>query len=267
MDIAAIINPILSIGGIALLFGIGLGVAAKKFAVPVDERVENVKENLPGANCGGCGFAGCEALARSIAAGESKISACPVCNQSQIDAIAKAMGVEASATEKYRAVVRCQGTHANAKTKYDYIGLQSCKDANLIGGGHKACQYGCLGFGECKAVCAFGAISMKDGLPIIDAKKCVGCGACKNTCPRNIIAIVPTTASYQVHCISKDKGKAVKEGCSIGCIGCGICTKQCEVGAITMSNNLAEIDPKKCVHCGKCETKCPTKAISNLLQV
>ena len=265
MDISAIMYPILSIGGMGLLFGVGLGIAAKKFAVPVDERVENVKENLPGANCGGCGFAGCEALAKSIASGESKITACPVCNQSQIDAIAKVMGVEASTTEKCRAVVRCQGTHANAKSKYEYVGLQSCRDANLVGGGHKVCQYGCLGFGECKTACAFGAITMENGLPIINPKKCVGCGACKNVCPRSIITILPITASYQVHCVSKDKGKEVKVGCDVGCIGCGICAKQCAVGAITITNNLAEIDPEKCVHCGKCESKCPTNAILNLL--
>jgi RnfABCDGE-type electron transport complex B subunit len=113
MDITAIINPVLAIGGIGLIFGISLGIAAKKFAVPVDERVEAVKENLPGANCGGCGFAGCEALAKSIASGESKINACPVCNQNQTDEIAKVMGVEAARGVKNRDVVRCHGINAS----------------------------------------------------------------------------------------------------------------------------------------------------------
>ncbi|WP_069997966.1 RnfABCDGE type electron transport complex subunit B [Cellulosilyticum sp. I15G10I2] len=266
MDIAAIIYPVLSIGGIGLLFGVGLGIAAKKFAVPVDERVQGIKENLPGANCGGCGFAGCEALAKAIANGESKITACPVCNQDQVDEIAKIMGIESGNSEKYRAVVRCKGTHTTAKFKYSYEGIQTCNDANLIGGGHKTCQYGCLGFATCKGACVFGAITMVDGLPVIDPQKCVGCGACKSSCPRSIITILPADSSYNVNCVSKDKGKEVKAGCSVGCIGCGICVKQCESGAITMTNNLAVIDNKKCVHCGKCEQKCPTKAISNLLE-
>lgn len=266
MDITAILYPVLSIGGIGLLFGIGLGIAAKKFAVPVDERVQGIKESLPGANCGGCGFAGCEALAKSIAKGESKITACPVCNQSQVDEIAKIMGIEAGSSERYRAVVRCHGNHANAKLKYQYEGIQTCVDANLIGGGHKVCGYGCLGLGTCRTACVFGALEMVDGLPIIDPSKCVGCGACRNACPRNIITILPMHASYTVNCISKDKGKDVKAGCTVGCIGCGLCVKQCESDAITLKNNLAEIDVDKCIRCGKCEQKCPTKAISNLLE-
>lgn len=267
MDITAIIYPILSIGGIGLLFGIGLGIAAKKFAVPVDERVQGVKESLPGVNCGGCGFAGCEALAKSIAKGESKITACPVCSQSQIDEIAKVMGIEAASSERYRAVVRCGGNHTHAKLKYTYEGISSCNDAHLLGGGHKTCGYGCLGFATCKGACLFGAITMLDGLPVIDPNKCVGCGACKTSCPRNIITILPVHASYNVNCISKDKGKEVKAGCTVGCIGCGLCVKQCEVDAIKMTHNLAEIDVKKCIRCGKCEQKCPTNAISNLLEV
>ncbi len=267
MDITAIIYPVLSIGGIGLLFGIGLGIAAKKFAVPVDERVQGVKDSLPGANCGGCGFAGCEAFAKAVVSEEAKISGCPVCNQDQINTIAKIMGIEASSSEKYRAVVRCQGNHTNAKPKYDYSGIQSCHDAALVGGGNKVCGYGCLGFGSCYGVCVFDAITMVDGLPIINAEKCVGCGACKNTCPRSIITILPAYASYNVNCISKDKGKEVKAGCSVGCIGCGICQKQCEADAITIANNLAEIDIEKCTRCGKCEQKCPTKAISNLLNI
>ena len=264
MDLSAIFSPVIAIGGMGLLFGIGLGIAAKKFAVPIDERVEAVKEFLPGANCGGCGLAGCEAMAKSIVTGESNINACPVCNEAQIEAIAKIMGIAASASEKQIAVVSCKGNHVHAQLKYNYQGIANCMDAHLIGGGPKVCAYGCLGYGSCQKACTFGAITMEEGLPIIHPEKCVGCGACKNACPRHIIEILPMSTTYHVNCISKDKGKEVKAACEVGCIGCGICVKQCEEGAITLVDNHAVIEMTKCVSCGKCEAKCPTKAISNL---
>lgn len=266
MDVSAILSPVIAIGGMGLLFGVGLGIAAKKFAVPVDERVEAVKEYLPGVNCGGCGLAGCDAMAKSIVAGESKVSGCPVCNEAQIEAIAKLMGIAAGASEKQVAVVSCKGNPIHAKLKYIYQGIESCKDAHLIGGGPKVCAYGCLGFGSCQKVCAFGAITMEEGLPVIHPEKCVGCGACQKACPRQIIQILPIHTSYHVNCISKDKGKEVKAACEVGCIGCGICVKQCEEGAITLVDNHAIIEANQCVSCGKCEVKCPTKAISNLLE-
>ena len=142
----AILSPVLAIGGIGLFFGIILGFAAKKFAVPVDERVEEVKACLPGANCGGCGLAGCEAMAKSIVNGDSKVNACPVCNEKQVAAIAKIMGVEETAGEKKVAVVRCHGNLEAAKLKFEYSGIKSCEDATLVGGGPKLCSYGCLGF-------------------------------------------------------------------------------------------------------------------------
>ena len=265
MDVSAILSPILTIGGMGLVFGVGLGIAAKKFAVPVDERVEQIKENLPGANCGGCGFAGCEAMAKSMAAGESKVNACPVCNSNQIEAIAEIMGIKADQNDKKIAVVRCKGNLEHAKQKYDYLGLKTCEDAHLIGGGPKMCSYGCLGYGSCVNQCQFGAMQMVDGLPVIDKEKCVGCGACEKQCPRQVIHLISPLSSYHVDCVSKDKGKEVKAGCQVGCIGCGICVKQCEAQAITLTENVAQIDSDLCIACGKCGAKCPTHAISNLL--
>lgn len=265
MDVSAILSPILTIGGMGLIFGVGLGIAAKKFAVPIDERVEQIKENLPGANCGGCGFAGCEAMAKSMASGESKVNACPVCSEAQIEAIAEIMGMKADKNDKKIAVVRCKGNLKNAKQKFEYVGLTTCEDAHLIGGGPKICSYGCLGYGSCAAQCQFDAMHMVDGLPVIDRDKCVGCGACERQCPRQIIHLVSSHSSYHVDCVSKDKGKEVKAGCKVGCIGCGICVKQCESEAITLKENVAQIDSSLCIECGKCGTKCPTHAISNLL--
>ncbi|PHV71478.1 ferredoxin [Sporanaerobium hydrogeniformans] len=265
MDISAILFPVSCIGGLGLIFGVGLGIAAKKFAVPIDERVEAVKDCLPGANCGGCGFAGCEALAKAIVNGESLVNACPVCNKGQIAEIAQIMGVEATNSIRKIAFISCKGTPDVAKLKFKYEGILTCQDAQLIGGGPKVCSYGCLGYGSCVKVCQFDALTIVNGLPVVDKEKCVGCGACQKECPREIIQILPEDTTYQVSCMSQDKGKDVKAACSVGCIGCGICMKQCEVDAIKVKNSLAHIDQSLCIGCGKCETKCPTKAISALL--
>lgn len=266
MELTAILYPILTIGGIGLVFGIVLGIAAKKFAVPIDERVEEVKACLPGANCGGCGLAGCEAMAKAIVKGESKIDGCPICSKEQVEAIALIMDIKAEISERKVAVVRCQGNEALATTKYIYEGIKSCNSANLIGGGPKQCAYGCLGFGTCQEVCPFGAITMNQGLPIIRADKCRACGVCVGACPRELIHIVPITMRYEVKCLSQDKGKAVKESCKVGCLGCGICVKKCQVGAIALNHNVAAIDMEKCVACGKCKDKCPTGAIIELMR-
>lgn len=265
MNIVDVIYPVLTIGGMGLIFGAGLGMASKKFAVPIDERVESIKENLPGANCGGCGFAGCEAFAKSIVSGESSPSGCPVSNSSQVKAIAQIMGIRAEIGERKTALIKCKGNNMNAKMRYDYTGITDCQDAHLINGGPKACAYGCLGFGNCQKSCSFDAITMVDGLAVIDKEKCKACGSCVLVCPRQIIYIGSYETTYHVDCNSKDKGKDVKASCKVGCIGCGLCIKQCEVDAIAMSSNVAVIDVSKCIACGKCKTKCPTKAINNLL--
>ncbi|MGL4361959.1 MAG: RnfABCDGE type electron transport complex subunit B [Cellulosilyticaceae bacterium] len=261
MNIVDIINPIIAISGMGVLFGIGLGIASKVFSVPVDERVDEIKNNLPGANCGGCGFAGCEAFAKAVASGDASVSGCPVSNDDQIAAIAEIMGVTPIIGEKEVAIIRCQGNCDVAKTKYNYEGIQSCYDAMLIHGGPKICKYGCIGLGTCAKVCSFDAIKMVNGMPSIDTQKCVACNACVSKCPKALLYIGKATTKYQVICQSHDKGKDVKSGCSVGCIGCSICVKQCEVNAIKVENQLATIDDLKCVGCGKCAEKCPTKAI------
>lgn len=266
MNGVEIIYPILAIGGLGLVFGLGLGIASKKFAVPVDERVNSIKDNLPGANCGGCGFAGCEAFAKAVVSGTSKPDGCPVCNEIQVEAIAKVMGVTAQKEQKKIAIVRCKGNKSDAVNRYEYEGIENCQDAHLINGGPKKCSYGCLGFGSCARHCNFDAIQIRDGLAVVDKGKCKACGSCVTACPRHIIYIGEYDTSYHVDCNSEDKGKEVKTSCKVGCIGCGICVKQCEEKAIYLINNRAEIQTRKCIRCGKCQTKCPTKAINNLLE-
>lgn len=261
MNIMEIINPIIAIGSMGLLFGIGLGVASKKFAVPVDERVSAIRDQLPGANCGGCGFAGCDAFAKAVANGEAKHNGCPVSNPEQRAEIAKIMGAEDREGAKQVAIVRCQGTSDKAKQKYVYEGIESCEDAHLVGNGPKGCAYGCLGFGSCVAACPFDALTIVNGLATVDEQKCKACSACVAACPRHLIYIGNSDTKYQVQCLSHDKGKNVKAVCQVGCMGCGLCVKQCEFGAITLENSLATIDAEKCTACGKCVAKCPTHAI------
>lgn len=257
-----IIFSVVLLGVLGILIGILLGVAGKFFAVETDERVERVRECLPGNNCGGCGFPGCDGLAEAIVAGEAPVNGCPVGGSPVAGNIGKIMGVDAAASVRMAAYVRCAGTCENASSKYHYVGEADCRSAVTVpGSGEKACAYGCLGLGSCVAACAFDAISIKDGVAIVDREKCVACGKCVDTCPKGLIKLLPYDTQYIVTCNSNDKGKDVMSVCKAGCIGCGLCVKQCEAGAVTLENNLAVIDPDKCVGCGKCAEKCPKKII------
>ena len=251
------------LGVLGLLFGALLGFASKIFAVEKDERIDKIVSNLPGANCGGCGFAGCSNFAQSVVEGKAKYSGCPVSNDAQRAKIAEIMGVSATDdSAKMRAVVRCSGSCDVTEEKYDYDGIRDCNAAARLRGGQKQCQYACLGFGSCVSACAFDAISVENGVAKVDEDKCTGCGKCAEACPKKVIALVPTTASRLVLCSSKDKGAAVTKACRVGCIGCGLCAKNCPVGAITIENNLAVIDTEKCINCGECKNKCPRKIIA-----
>lgn len=264
MNIMDLINPILAIGSMGLVFGVGLGIASKKFAVPVDEKVEAVKTHLPGANCGGCGFAGCDAFAKAVVDGRAKSDGCPVNNQEATEKIATIMGVQITAGIKQSAQVKCLGTCEVAKEKYHYEGVEDCQSAHLLHGGLKKCAYGCLGLGSCVKACPFDAITIQEGLAHVNQEKCRACSLCVSACPRALIVVEKIKNVYTVKCHSHDKGKDVKSGCSRGCIGCGICAKQCDEDAITIKNNLAWIDPERCTGCGKCAEKCPTHVIEKI---
>lgn len=263
MDITNIIYPIVSIGGLGILFGAGLGYASKKFSVEVDPKVPLVRELLPGANCGGCGFAGCDAFAKAVVEGSVSPSACSVNSSESINKIASLLGIEAGNTDKRVAVVKCKGTCDKSQSKYEYYGIMDCQDAaNIPGEGAKSCRYGCLGLGSCKKVCPFGAIKIEEGIAVIDEEKCTGCGNCVNACPKGVIELVPIANKVRVLCNSLDKGKEVKESCSVGCIGCRLCVKACEYDAIDFQDNLAHVNYSKCTQCMACVKKCPTKVIA-----
>jgi len=257
--------PALAMGAIGLFLGILLAFASKIFAVEKDERAEAITEVLPGANCGSCGYAGCSAYAAAISSKGAKINACSPGGQQVADAIAEIMGVQAEAVEEKCAVVLCHGETETATDKYIYEGIEDCSlEATLQGGGHKACAYGCLGFGSCAEVCQNNAIKIENGIAVVDYDKCGGCGECEQACPKKLIKIVKKSTKYIVKCSSCDKGADMKAKCSVGCIGCKICEKNCPVQAITVENNHAVIDYDKCIGCGICAEKCPKKIIIEL---
>ncbi len=262
MDILSIVTALAIIGGTGLCIGLLLGVAGKKFAVEIDEKEEKIRGLLPGNNCGACGYAGCDDLAKAMVSGEAPPAACPVGSEESAAEIAKVLGVSAGTREKMTAHVNCQGTCDKTKNKYRYYGIQDCRKLALIPGrGEKACDYGCMGLGSCKDICQFHAIVIKDGIAVVDKEICKACGQCVDICPNHLIEMIPYQSQYHVLCSSKAKGKDVKAVCDAGCIGCKLCVKQCEFGAIHFEDNLAHIDAEKCTGCGRCAEKCPVKVI------
>ena len=262
MSIEGIIVATLIVGVTGLIIGLLLGLAGEKFKVEVDEKELQIRDLLPGNNCGGCGFAGCDALAKAISGGEAPTNACPVAGAEQAKLISEVMGVENEEKEKQVAFVKCAGTCDKTNVKYNYYGIADCKKVALIPGkGDKMCSYGCMGYGSCIKACSFDAIHVVNGIAVVDKEKCVACGKCIKECPNNLIEFVPYKSEYRVRCNSKDKGKEVKLACKAGCIGCMICVKNCEDDAISVVDNIAHIDYNKCTNCGKCAEKCPVKVI------
>lgn len=258
---------ILTLCIIGVLAAVILYFVAQKFKVNEDPRVDQVEKMLPGANCGGCGFAGCRGLADALVK-QNDISAlfCPVGGAPVMKSVADFLGKAAPEKEAQVATVRCGGSCEKRPRVNDYDGAGSCAVAASLYGGQTGCTYGCLGLGDCVDVCTFGALSMnpETGLPEVDPDKCTACGACVKACPKGIIELRkkwPKNRAVYVSCVSKDKGAVVMKACKAGCIGCGKCAKVCAFDAITIENNLAFIDSWKCKLCRKCVNECPTGAI------
>lgn len=263
----SLIYTIITISSIGVAAAIILYLAARKFYVYEDPRIDQVEESLPSANCGGCGYAGCRAFAEAIVKDNSLDGKfCPVGGNETMGKVADIMGLAAEEQVPRTAVVRCNGTCEHRPKTSNYEGATTCAIAAMSYGGDTDCQYGCLGFGDCCVVCEFDAIHMnpETGLPEVDDEKCVACGACVKACPKNLIElrkVMPKYRKVYVACRNEDKGAAAKKSCAVACIGCGKCEKECKFDAITIVNNLAFIDSDKCKLCRKCAPVCPTHAI------
>ncbi len=248
---------------LALVFVALILIVSKFCAVKTDEKVAKIAEHLAGANCGGCGYAGCEGFAKALAEGKADLSACgPTPNENKA-AIAEILGVEFAASEPVYAVVACAGG-VKSKNKYNYIGNAGCQAEGMYLGGKKQCAYGCMGEGTCESLCPYAAIAVKEGVAIVDKALCEACGLCVRNCPKNIIRLIPKRAKVYVACSTPCRGKDTMSVCEIGCIGCGLCAKNCPENAITMVNNLPVIDYAKCTGCKTCVAKCPRKTIKEL---
>lgn len=265
--IKAILSAAGMLGILGLIFGILLAFAAKVFFVHEDERKVQVEACLPGANCGGCGYAGCSAYAEAIVSGKSALNKCGAGGSETAERIAQIMGAESQQVERKYARVRCSGTNEFASSKYMYQGLVDCTAANRLLDGYLSCKYGCIGFGSCAKVCPNDCISIRDGVAVVDQQRCTGCGKCVGECPKHIIDLIPESAKFTVACSSKHKGAKTKKNCSIGCIGCKMCEKNCPYGAISVVDNIASIDFEKCNGCGICAEKCPSKIIDSAFEM
>ncbi len=255
--------PVLIVAVVGLIAGLGLAVASKVMAVPVDEKTERLEHALPGVNCGACGFSGCSGYANALSKGETEnVGLCAPGGDATAKELAEITGLKPQHLIPVAAAVLCQGNQANAKVKLSYVGVKSCKMANQLFGGPKECIYGCVGYGDCAAVCPYDAIQICDGIARINPMLCRACAMCVKECPKNIIAMLPlNVAKAAVLCINQDKGAKTRTMCTTGCIGCMRCKKNCEFDAITIEDFCAKVDYMKCNGCGKCHEVCPVKCI------
>lgn len=257
-----ILIPTILLGVIALICAVILTLSTRFFGVKEDETAVAIRACLPGANCGACGYTGCDGYAKALAdKSEGKTNLCVPGGDKTAKEIADILGVEAEDVVEQVAYVACNGNCGATERKYDYKGFKSCVAANLLYNGDKTCNYACLGYGDCTRVCPKDAISVADGIAKVDPQKCIGCGMCVRECPNHIIKLVNDTVKVVVQCSNHDKGAVTRKLCTNGCIGCMKCQKACPTGAVKVENNLATIDYSLCTGCKACVEVCPVHCI------
>jgi len=265
-----ILITIISLSLLALISAVILYFVAQKFKIFEDPRIDEIQAMLPAANCGGCGFAGCRNFAEALVKADTFEGLyCPVGGGTVMGLTARMLGKEAPVVDPLVAVLLCNGTPEYRPRTSKYNGASDCRISNSLYIGETDCSYGCMGYGDCVRACAFDAMYMDSPseLPIITDDKCVACGACVKACPRNLIELrkkAKKDRKIYVACSNCDKGGPARKACKVACIGCNKCFKVCEFEAITIENNLAYIDEKKCTFCRKCTPECPTNAILEL---
>lgn len=252
-----ILLPVCIVAVIALLAGIGLGVANRYMAVKGDPKAEAIEKELPGANCGACGFSGCKGYAAALSQSPNlRTNLCAVGGEEVAKKISAILGVAPAAVEKKCAQVHCRGSMDCTGKKMEYQGISSCKAAAALYGGGGNCRFGCIGLGDCAAACDFGAIQVCGGVAMVVSVACRACGKCVNACPKQLISLVPAHKAAAVLCSNTDKGAQTKAACTAGCLGCRLCAKVCTEGAISFREGLAVVDRDKCIGCGKCRDAC-----------
>ncbi len=258
----AIILAAVMVGGTGIVIGILLGVAGKTFYVETDPRETAVREVLPGNNCGGCGYPGCDGLAAAIAKGEAPADGCPVGGAAVAAKVGAIMGETVENKRQMVAFVHCGGDCNKSKIQYTYTGIEDCAMmAYVPNGGSKICSNGCLGYGNCVRSCPFDAIHVVNGVAVVNKEKCKSCKKCIAACPQHLISLVPYDSETHVACSCTERGKAVIVQCDAGCIACKKCEKNCPAGAIKLENNVPRIDYDLCTNCGQCKAACPRKSI------
>lgn len=263
----SIVIAILLLVVAGFIVGVVLTVASVIMAVPVDPKEEEIIKVLPGANCGACGFSGCQGYASALACGET--ANCSLCAPGGKDVMEKVSAILGLNPElgnlQFTAVVKCRGTCENTSSRVKYEGVKSCQMASQVLGGPQKCSEGCLGYGDCMRACPFDAINLIDGVAVVDPRKCKACKLCVAVCPKKIISLVPLSKKNAVNlCSNHEKGGIAKKNCSAACIGCSICAKKCPKGCITVENNNATVDFNSCVGCNLCVKNCPTTAMQML---
>lgn len=257
-----ILIPVGILSAIAIVCAIILTLADNFFGIKEDEKFLAIRDALPGANCGACGYSGCDSYAKALAEGKTEaVNLCVPGGDKCSRDIASVLGVEAQDVVEKVAYVACNGNCQATERRYIYDGVKSCRVANLSYSGDKLCPYACLGYGDCVAICPQNAVSIEDGIAKINSTKCIGCGMCARECPNGIIHLVEDTVRVVVECSGHDKGAAVRKICKNGCIGCGKCEKVCAHDAIKVIGNLPVIDYDKCTGCGECAKACPVHCI------
>ena len=249
---------------VGLLLGFIIALASRFLSVPKEERIEQIEEILPGANCGACGFAGCAAYAEAVVLNGAPLTRCTSLSADGLRKIGGIMGqkVEAQA-EPEKAFIACHAAAADApERQFLYSGLGDCNSRALFYKGSKKCKYGCLGGGSCMEVCPVNAIYRdRQKRVVVDRGKCISCRKCVEVCPMNVIRMIPESADYAVACSHPGKGVQTKADCGVGCLGCSLCVKNSPEGGFVMNGFLAEIDYTRSGDRAKAAEKCPVRCI------